>query len=226
MDRVILKASLRTTLGKKTKSLRRAGITPIHVYGPGGDTLVLQAPSEQVRVALATARRTNPVTISLEGGAEEVTLIRGVAHHAVTGVVQHVDFLRVDVNKPVEAEVPVVLQGDAPGIRGGAGFVTQGLYTIAVLAKPFEIPPEIVVDVSVLVDLSSVIRVQDLALPGGAEPLTDPTTMVAWIQLPRVVEEEVPLLGEEELEEAAGGEEGEAAPTEDGEAGAASEGDD
>ena len=224
MERVTLKASPREVLGKRVRSLRRQGITPIHVYGPGGDPLSLQAPSDRLHAALSAAGRTAPVTIEVEGAdGQEVTLVRDVGRHAVTGDVQHVDFMRVDPDKPVEVSVPIVLRGEAPGTRGGAGFVTQGQYQVSVMAKPFQAPSEIVVDVSALVDLDSVIRVEDLVFPGEAQAMADPTTMVAWIQLPRVaVEEAVEVVpGEEEAVEE-GAEEAAAA---EGEAGETPEGD-
>ncbi|MBM3956419.1 MAG: 50S ribosomal protein L25 [Gemmatimonadetes bacterium] len=189
MERVTLNASFRTALGKKVRSLRRRGIMPIHVYGLGGDPLALQAPSDQVHAALVAAGHTTPVTIRVEGAdGEEVTLVRDVAHHVVTGALQHVDFLRVDPDKPVEVSVPVELRGEAPGVRGGAGFVTQGLHEIHVLAKPFEVPSEIVVDVSALVSLDSEIRVGDLVLPGATRALTDASTLVVWIHASRAAE--------------------------------------
>jgi len=223
MERVTLKASPREMLGKRVRSLRRQGITPIHLYGPGGDPLSLQAPSDRLHAALSAAGRTTPVTIEVEGAdGQEVTLVRDVGRHAVTGDVQHVDFMRVDPDKRVEVSVPVVLRGEAPGTRGGAGFVTQGLYQVTVAAKPFEMPSEIVVDVSALVDLDSVMRVEDLVFPGEAQPTMDPTTMVAWIQLPRVVAEEEVEVAPEEAEAAEEGAE-EAAGAE-GEAGEPPEG--
>lgn len=212
MPRVTLRASPRTVLGKRVRSLRREGITPIHVYGPGGDPLTLQASSDRVHAALSAAGHTTPVTIRVEGGdGSEVTLVRAVARHAVTGALQHVDFMRVDPDKPVEVSVPVELEGEAPGTRGGAGFVTQGLYHVDVMAKPFEVPSEIVADVSVLEDLDSVIRVGDLTFPRDVEPVTDSSAMVAWIQVPRaaVLEELAEVAAEEEE---AVEEEGEEAP--------------
>ena len=56
---------------------------------------------------------------------EHTTLVRNVDQHPATGELQHVDFMRVDENKAIEVEVPVVLIGEAPGTRGGAGTVTK-----------------------------------------------------------------------------------------------------
>ena len=206
MERVTLKTSPRTMIGKRVRALRHKGITPVHVYGPGGEPLALQAPSDRLHAALSAAGRTTPIMIEIEGvDGAEVTLVRDVAQHAVTGVVQHVDFLRVDPDKPLEVSVPITLRGEAPGTRGGAGFVSQGLYQILVVARPFEVPSEVFADVSVLVDLDSAVRVGDLEFPGGAQPIADAETMVAWIQVPRAAVEEEP---EAELEEGAEVEEG------------------
>ena len=215
MERVTLKTSPRTVVGKRVRALRHEGITPVHVYGPGGEPLALQAPSDRLRAALSAAGRTTPVTIEIEGvDKAEVTLVREVAQHAVTGAVQHVDFMRVDPDKPVEVSVPITLRGEAPGIRGGAGFVSQGLYHISVIAKPFEVPSELFADVSVLVNMDSAVRVGDLELPGGAQAVEDAETMVAWIQLPRAAaEEEAGVAPEERAEADEGAEEAEAGET-------------
>jgi large subunit ribosomal protein L25 len=141
------------------------------------------------------------VTIRVDGSRKrEITLVREIKHHPVTGTVLHADFMRVDADRPVEVAVPVVLEGEAPGIRGGAGFVTQSVYEVVVMAKPFEVPSEIVADVSVLVDFDAVLRVSDLAFPGDTKPVTDESTPVAWIQPPRVAEEEEAVEAEEEFE--------------------------
>lgn len=213
-ERVTLQAGERTAFGKKLRALRRAGLTPIHVYGPGGEPLALQAQSDNLRTALSEAGHTTPVTIHIEGAkTTEVTLVREVKHHPVTGTVLHADFMRVDADRPVEVGVPVVLQGEAPGIRGGAGFVTQSVYEVVVRAKPFEVPSEIVADVSSLVDFDAVLRVSDLSFPGDTEPVTDASTPVAWIQPPRVAAEEE-VAPEEEFELEEGEEAAEEAPAE------------
>ncbi len=200
MNQFSLQASTRTTLGKKVRALRRKGIMPIHVYGLDGDPLSLQADSESVRLVLDGAGRTSPVSITIDGEEAEITLVREVRQHYVSGAVQHVDFIRVDPDKPVETPVPIVLTGEAPGTRGGAGLVTQGIYHVLIVAKPFEVPQQLIVDVSPLTDTSVSIKVDDLDYPPGVTPTTAGETRVAWIQIPRAQEEEAE---EEAIEDAA-----------------------
>lgn len=204
MDAVTLKVETRTALGKKNRALRRQGITPVHMYGLKEESLALQADELELRNALKVAGRTTPITLSLNG-KDTVTIVRDIARHAVYGDIQHVDFLRVDVQQEVESPVPVVLinQDDAPGTAGGAGVVTQGAFEITVRALPFDMPNEIEVDCSVLDSLEAAILSGDLKLPSGVTLASSEEDRIAWIQPPRVSEE--PTLGATEGEE---GEEG------------------
>lgn len=209
MNPIILNTEKREIYGKKLRSLRKKGILPIHVYGPGMESIALQSETNNVLKVLQEAGRTNPVKI-IDSDMEHTTLVRNVDQHPATGELQHVDFMRVDENKAIEVEVPVVLIGEAPGTRGGAGTVTQAIYSLSVLSKPFTVPSEIQADLSVLVDLETNIKRGDLVLPDGVELVGDPDIPVAWIQPPRVQEEVAVEEGAEE-----GAEEGDEQSTED-----------
>ena len=144
----------------------------------------------------------------------DVTLVRVVSRHPVTGDLQHVDLLRVDPAKPVEVRVPVRLinANVAPGTRGGAGVVTQGMYEVLVLAKPFDVPHELVADCSKLVSFDSAIRVADLDLPQDVAPSGNVNQQVVWIQAPRVTKVEEPVAAAAEGAEGEAGAEGAIAP--------------
>ena len=192
MDSVNLNVDVRTAFGKKNRALRRQGITPIHMYGLNKDSMSLQVPKAELRAALRIAGRTTPVTLKVAGGEETVTIVREIARHAVDGNVQHVDFQRVDVQEEVETPVPVTLTGqeDAPGTAGGAGVVTQGSFEILVRAKPFDVPNEIVVDCSGLMEIDSAILAGELKLPAGVSLAGPEDDRIAWIQPPRVTADE------------------------------------
>ena len=188
MAAITLKVDLRTALGKKNRALRRQGITPIHMYGLNEDSESLQADEKELRTVLRAAGRTTPVTLKVSGGKDTVTIIREIAKHAVSGDVQHVDFQRVDVQQEVETPVPVSLIGqeEAPGTSGGAGVVTQGAFEILVRAKPFDVPNEIIVDCSGLMEVDSAITSGEIKLPSGVTLAGPADDRIAWIQPPRV----------------------------------------
>ncbi len=211
MADLVLQADPRTAMGKKNRALRANGIIPIHVYGLNDAPLSLQADGRRLVSVVREAGRTSPVVVESTSGSTDVTLVREVATHPVSGALLHVDFLRVDPDQTVEAPVPVILinQDIAPGTRGGAGFVTQGLYEIMLAARPGDIPQSLEADCIVLESLDHAILASDLELPEGAILAGDPDERIAWIQPPRVIAEDL-VDEEEEGEEIEGEDEGEA----------------
>ncbi|MDA1278602.1 MAG: 50S ribosomal protein L25 [Chloroflexi bacterium] len=205
MDAITLNAEIRTSLGKKNRALRRQGITPIHMYGLARESETLQADEVELKTALRSAGRTTPVTLKVNGSGETVTIVRSIARHAVSGAIQHVDFERVDILEEMETPVPIRLigQDDAPGTDGGAGVVTQGMFELQVRARPFDIPHEIVVDCSGLMETDSAILAGDVILPAGVSFVGSADERVAWIQPPRVTAEEdlLPVSEDEEVED-------------------------
>ena len=193
MADLVLQADQRVIMGKKNRALRAKGIIPIHVYGLNDAPLALQADSYQLVNLVRDAGRTSPVVVETAQGTTDVTLVREIATHPVSGDLLHVDFLRVDPTQTVEAPVPVVLmnQEAAPGTRGGAGFVTQGLYEVVLSTYPGNIPQHLEADCAVLNSLDDAILASDLALPEGVTLASDPTDRIAWIQPPRVITEDM-----------------------------------
>lgn len=195
-----LETKNRNTFGKKNIALRKTGIVPVNMYGLG-ESISLQVEEDLLYKTLKEVGFTTPLKISIEGKNETYTLVRNISTHPVTDKLVHVDFLRVDMEKAIEVQVPVTLinQEDAPGTRGGAGVVTQGTYEVTILAKPLEIPPVLEADCSTLEDLEMSVLAKDLIIPDGAVLNSDPEVQIAWIQPPRV----------QEVEEVAASEEGE-----------------
>jgi len=208
-EEIILVTEKRNTFGKKNKSLRSTGVIPVNMYGLG-DSVSLQVNEDTLYKTLKAAGYTTPIKISIDGKDETYTLVRNIDRHPVTDALVHVDFLRVNMEKEIEVQVPVSLinQDSAPGTRGGAGVVTQGVYEVTILAKPLEIPSELQADCSILENLEMYVLAKDLDIPEGAVLTSDEDAQIAWIQPPRVQEEET-VTADVEGEEGAEGAEGE-----------------
>ena len=57
----------RALTGKKVGRLRRAGIVPVHLYGPGMEPRALQCQTTQLIRVLATAGGATPIQITIQG---------------------------------------------------------------------------------------------------------------------------------------------------------------
>ena len=175
----------RSVLGKEVKRLRREGVTPIHLYGPGIASMALQVGTPLLIRTLAAIGRSRPVTLEIEnGGGQHLAFVRDIQFHGVSGEVQHVDLLRVDVSVVTRVEVPVELRGEAPAVRLRGGALIQGLHSVIVEAMPMDIPETIAIDVSPLHEFDDVLRVSDLSVPANVTVLTDSEQMVAQVAAP------------------------------------------
>lgn len=180
----------RTVLGKKVSTLRRQGLTPVHLYGSGGEPKALQVDSLVLRRILTHVGHNRPVEVITEGtGDRSLAFVREIQFHPLTLDVLHVDFFRVDVAATTTVDVPVELVGDSNAVHLG-GSLIQNLHTVSVEARPLDVPGSIQVDVSVLDDFDKNIRVSDIVVPEGVTVLTDGEQMIAHVAPPVGVEAE------------------------------------
>ena len=187
MEQLNLNLSPRTVTGKKVKRLRRDGIIPVHLFGAGTEPLFLQVDNGVLRWVLPRAGGNVPISVTVEGqDVENVCFVREVQRHPVTEELLHVDFLRVDVSQTMEADVPVILEGEAPAVRNMGGTLLQNTYSIRVESLPMSIPASITVDISALDDFFKTIRVGSIAVERGVSVLTDPDMMIVRVVPPRV----------------------------------------
>jgi len=180
----------RELMGKKVRRLRRAGIVPVHLYGPGMEPRSLQCSASKLIRVLAQAGGATPISITIQGETgNHLAFARELQWDPRRDDLLHVDLLAADVSRPVTAQVPIVLIGESPGAHGVNGTVMQQLRTLDVQALPLEMPSQIEVDLEIMADADSTIRVSDLPVPETATVLTDSEELVARIELPRVSEE-------------------------------------
>ena len=222
MDVVTLKLSPRSVTGKKVKRLRREGAVPVHVYGRGIESMALQTEANVLRRVLPQVGTNIPLSLELDGETgENICFVREVQRHPVTEDVLHVDFLRVDVSRAIQAEVPIALTGAAPAVRELGGTLLQPLLSLLVEALPMNVPASLEVDVSELDDFEKGVYVRDIALASTVTLITDSDDLIARVAPPRIEVEEEAVAEEDEFELEEGaepGEEGEApAPDAEGE---------
>ena len=200
----------REILGKKVKKLRKAGIIPVHLYGPDSDSRPLQCQSQKLIQVLSLAGGNTAITISIQGESENYSAFaREIQWEPMRDTILHVDFLLADINRPVTAQVPIVLIGESPGARSVGGSIVHQLRQLDVQALPLEMPGQVELDMAVLTDPDAVIRVSDIVLPSNVTVLTDSEELVVRIELPRAeVEAEVEVA---EGDEAVAGEEAQSA---------------
>ncbi len=206
-QKIELQAEIREVLGKKTKNLRSEGITPVHIYGHGIDSMALQCESLKLERILAQAEnRIINLKIKKEK-ADRPVLTREVQRDALNGKLLHVDFYQVRMGEKVEVQVPIVLVGEAPALAVKDNSMLQGLHELSIECLPDKIPVNIEVDVTPLTEAGQAIRVKDIKVSNDISVLADPDTIIANI-IVRAKEkvEEKPVAPAAEAEAAAAAE--------------------
>jgi large subunit ribosomal protein L25 len=207
MDVAIVKLDPRTVIGKKVRQLRRQGVIPVHLYGADVEPANLQVDGRTLNRLLLQVGTNIPVSIEVEDqDMENICFVREVQRHPVSDEVIHVDFLRVDVTKTVSAEVPLNLTGTSLAVTQMAGTLLQNIQSLSIEALPMDMPAEVLVDISVLIDFDTTLLVGDVEVPGNVTVLNDPEDTIVRVAPPRL---EVETFEDEEGEEGvAEGEEG------------------
>ncbi len=174
MAEIILQATPRPPQGTRpARRLRAEGNVPGVVYGLGADPITLTVNWRELRAALITEQGMNAV-INLEiDGHRTPTLVKDMQRHAVRRNVLHIDFIRVDLDKTVDVEVTIHLEGEAELVAREGGVVDQVLQALMITAKPADIPAGLTVDISSL-RIGDAMRVSDIALPEGVTTPIDP----------------------------------------------------
>ena len=172
----------------------------------------MQCNASQLIRVLARAGGATPIHITIQGEpGNHLAFAREIQWDPKRDDLLHVDLLAADVSRPVTAQVPIVLIGESAGARTVSGTVMHQLRTVDIQALPLEMPSEIELDISVMEEPDSVIRVSDLLIPENATLLSDVEELVVRIELPRVEVEVEVEEGLEEGEEGAGADDGGAA---------------
>jgi large subunit ribosomal protein L25 len=219
-DDIILMAETgRSTGSPAARRLRASGKVPAVLYGRGAAPAPISVEWRDLRSALTTDKGLNALlTLKIDGSSTKA-IVKEMQRHPVRRDVLHVDFLAVDVDKPITTDVPLLLEGEPEKVIRDDGVVEQILNVLIVTAKPDAIPGHIAVDVSDL-EIGQHITVGDLQLPAEVTTEADPEETIVTAKLTSLA------LAEEEEEEGEEGEEEEGAEGEGGERaeGAAGEG--
>src|SRR5215469_1265064 len=111
-EQVRLTVQPRTVTDKKVRQLRRQGLLPANIFGGHRDSIAIQLNAHELERTLKTHGHTTLFRLSLGGkGNEDTVLVRKVQREPVTGAIQHVDFLHVEMSEPIKARIPVRATG-------------------------------------------------------------------------------------------------------------------
>jgi large subunit ribosomal protein L25 len=177
----ILEAKPRQSNGKnEARRLRRSGLVPGVLYGAKKEPVAVSLDPKQIARILQSATGHNTIFELALDGERTRAMIVDWQHEPIKGSLLHVDLKRIAMDQKLQVRVPIVLKGEAAGVKQQGGILEQVTREVEVECLPDDIPSSIEADVSELV-FGKVMRVADLAHDGKLKFLSDPNQPVAHI---------------------------------------------
>ena len=192
-----LQAQTRKIIGKKVESLRSKGFLPAVVYGPKIENQALILDYKDFENAYKQAGEATIINLKIEK-KEIPVLVKEVSRHPVTEKFVHVDFYQPKLEDKIVVTIPLVFEGEAPGVKELEAILIKNISEIEIKALPQYLIQEILVDLSSLKTFDDTIQVKDLKAPSEVEILKEPEETVALLSRPKqeVIEKPVEITKE------------------------------
>jgi large subunit ribosomal protein L25 len=173
------------------RRLRKSGLVPGTVYGAGKPPASVSLDPKQIGLILRSKTGHNTVFELQMDADKTMAMIVDWQNEPIKGAMLHVDIKRIAMDKKLTTKVPIVLVGEAIGVKTEGGILEQVLREIEIECLPADIPASIEVNVSAL-NSGQVLRVKDLPHTGSLQFLTDEDDAVAHIVHIKEVAETTP----------------------------------
>src|SRR5271166_810887 len=176
------------------RRLRKTGMIPAVVYGAGQDsTAIAVDPKQMNRILHSDSGHNSIFDLTLEGQSAKVMIVDW-QYEPIKGALLHVDLKRIAMDQVLTVSVPILLKGEAPGVKVQGGILEQLLREVEIECLPADIPGHIDGDVSQLA-FGQVIRVSDLPHSGSIKFITDENQPAAHVVAVKEVVEAAPAEG-------------------------------
>ena len=144
---------------KGAKAIRRQGLVPGVLYYSGEENVNISIEKSILFHAMHSGQRIFEIE---QEGENQYTMIKQLQYHPVTDEIIHVDLMRVRRSEKINISVPLVLIGDAIGVKEG-GVLSQSLTQIEISCYPTDVPEQIELNIEKL-ELNAALSVADIEI--------------------------------------------------------------
>ena len=182
-----IEVSKRELSNKKSfvKNLRNNGEIPgVYYSHDSKESIPFMVAQKVLREALKSNAQVYKINV---GNKLRDVIIKSMQYHPMTEEIVHIDLYGVDMDTKVIVKVPIIINGQAIGIKEG-GVLNQNMTELEVECLPSDIPQNIEVDISDLA-LGDTLRLANITVSEKLELVGDSETLIASIVVPAKQEE-------------------------------------
>jgi len=183
-------SSRNQTGSKESKIARKQGFVPGVLYYSGEEATSISIEKSILLRAMNSGQRIFEIN---QDGESQYTMLKQVQYHPVTDEVIHIDLMRVRRSEKMTISVPVVLVGEAIGVKEG-GVLSQSLTQVEISCYPTDVPEQIDLKIDDL-EINAALNVGDVDTGSeDIELISDASLNIVSITTPaseEVADEEV-----------------------------------
>jgi len=201
-----IKVSKRKELGTgPSRRLRAKGEIPSVIYGSDIEATSIKIDVTQWKEILKAQESGKKIMeLSIKGDRKKKSynvMIKDIQRHPITRDVLNVDFHSISLKEKVQASIPLILIGEAIGVKEEGGILEQHLRHIDIECLPKDIPKHFELNIENL-KIGDVLRVSEIRREEEIDILLDYDDVILSISAPRMEIEEEVIEEEEEFVEA------------------------
>lgn len=208
---IVLELEKRDAVGKGLNALRSEGTIPAVIHNHGKESIIVMAPTVAMNKVYQQAGKTQPVNLKV-GKETYLAIIKDADFDPKKNLLRHVVFNAVRQDQPVEAQVPIVLDGEEIPAEKAGLLVIPTLEHVTIEALPKDLIDSLSVDVTKLAEIGDKLHVSDLVVPSGVTIKEEPEQTIVVVEQPKAQMSEEAA---EESEEGEASEEGASAESAD-----------
>ena len=182
---------------KEAKAARRKGFVPGVLYYSGEKAISISIEKSILFRAMNSGQRIFEIH---QNGESQYTMLKHVQYHPVTDEIVHIDLMRVRRSEKMTISVPVVLVGDAIGVKEG-GVLSQSITQVEISCYPTDVPEQIDLNIDGL-ELNSALNVGDIDMGSkDIEVISESSLNIVSITTPASEEVSDGEVSDEEVED-------------------------
>ncbi len=160
----------REVTGKKLKGLREKGLIPSVIFGGGKEPFLMASEYVATEKVLLGAGYHSPIDLTVDG-KKRLAIVENVDIDPVSRKIMNIEFRAISAREAVVATTPVVIVNfeESEASKTYHFAMNQSIDEIDVKAKPADLPKELTIDASKMVEIEDKLTLADIKLPENVE---------------------------------------------------------
>jgi len=150
------------------------------VYGPAYPSTPLIINQKDFTKLYKAAGESSIVTLKGLDNDQDV-LIYDIQINVRNGDIVHVDFYAVKKGQKIKVGVPLVFVGVSEAVKTYGADLVKNIFEVEIEAEAKDLPHEIEIDLSVLVEVDDNIKVGDIKAPKGVKILSNEDDVIVTV---------------------------------------------